>query len=700
MSYVAYLKMRFPSFLAVRRAWVAVAAVFCVLGVGCGGGPLGREVARPAFDVERPARTPTSPGSPGREVARPAFDMDITEELSFVSDTGGGWQVFVTRDGLASSVPVGRSGGPHLSAEWSLDGTRGIVSYPVPLDDQGRELEDPDSGLFVVDSDGNDLWRISRTGGYETWSPVGDRIAYADNGGEWLGDSGGFVVYVVNAGGTGAPQEIGYGCCPEWSPSGTQIMYRHPTGPDTWGLTVAEVDGGSSWAINECQFPVDPELGFSFGSQDGTWSPDGQKIAYTYCDEIHIVHADGTGARRLIGGDDYLFDPKWSPDGQWIAYGARLNAGRSSSHKLWVADAFGKNGELVSEMERDTHVWSPDSTRIAYVTESGGLPGVIMVASLVGDDGPIAVSPPGSSSPAWSRDSLRIAFSSPGYTQSNPEGDAEIFVVDADGGNLVQITNNIHGDHRPEWVRSSSLPPPTPLPTSPPDAERDDDLGGENWVDVLSSTGNMEEGCNDVVRIAARNNAGQDAYNFLREVFGSEHFATNGISAEELIATLVGFELPMFGVGYECGHLYEEADAFRIGYWMVSLMHEIGYFLKDSDNFVKDIEDLEDEWGLGSPLFSLAGIGRWSTDEELRLFCEGENAIRRQYPGWSDRLLSQSDVVYVLGSMFEDRSLSYAFWLGQQIASVTFWCDLNGENDRSKNFPPQYYAMLSKLEGQ
>ena len=52
------------------------------------------------------------------------------------------------------------------------------------------------------------------------------------------------------------------------------------------------------------------------------------------------------------------------------------------------------------------------------------------------------------SSPSWSPNSERIAFT------SEREGNAEIYVMDADGDNLQKLTNNPHGGSSPAWLNS------------------------------------------------------------------------------------------------------------------------------------------------------------------------------------------------------------------------------------------------------
>ena len=50
--------------------------------------------------------------------------------------------------------------------------------------------------------------------------------------------------------------------------------------------------------------------------------------------------------------------------------------------------------------------------------------------------------------PSWSPDGKRIAF------MSDRDGNWEIYVMDADGGNQQNLTNNPHGDGNPAWFNS------------------------------------------------------------------------------------------------------------------------------------------------------------------------------------------------------------------------------------------------------
>ena len=56
------------------------------------------------------------------------------------------------------------------------------------------------------------------------------------------------------------------------------------------------------------------------------------------------------------------------------------------------------------------------------------------------------------SGPSWSPDGERIAFAS---SRNRNKHDTNIYVMDADGGNLQRLTQDSEVDNRPDWARSA-----------------------------------------------------------------------------------------------------------------------------------------------------------------------------------------------------------------------------------------------------
>jgi Tol biopolymer transport system component len=101
-------------------------------------------------------------------------------------------------------------------------------------------------------------------------------------------------------------------------------------------------------------------------------SPDGTQICFVVRDgkqaRLHVMAADGTGARRITESLDVRDTPSWSPDGRWIAVVA--SEGKEQPLFKIAADG-GVPVRLVGGSNYDP-VWSPDGRFIAYSEHHGG----------------------------------------------------------------------------------------------------------------------------------------------------------------------------------------------------------------------------------------------------------------------------------------------------------------------------------------
>ncbi|HEV2801258.1 MAG TPA: S8 family serine peptidase, partial [Pyrinomonadaceae bacterium] len=191
------------------------------------------------------------------------------------------------------------------------------------------------------------------------------------------------------------------------------------------------------------------------------YRPDG-KIVFSSCRdgsdfELYTINPDGTEQTRLTFhdySDDYW--PEYSPDGTQIAF----TSGRGDDlyYQVYVMNADGTNVRRVTSNQTGHNAeaaWSPDGKQIAFRSSRDGDWEIYAINVDGTNERRLTYSAGADIDPTWSPDGTKIAF--PSFRGSPVAYDnIEIFVMNADGSNQVNITNNLNAtgannDYYPAW---------------------------------------------------------------------------------------------------------------------------------------------------------------------------------------------------------------------------------------------------------
>ena len=132
--------------------------------------------------------------------------------------------------------------------------------------------------------------------------------------------------------------------------------------------------------------------------------------------------------------------PTWSPDGTALAF--------ETDSGIVNASANGLDPVTIVSGEAHNPAWAPDINRIAFDSPSQpDGPGIFIVT--LGSGAPVVtrLTTGDDHAPTWSPDGSQIAFS----RGAEDSAEQDIFVVNADGSGLIQLTTDPAADSHPSW---------------------------------------------------------------------------------------------------------------------------------------------------------------------------------------------------------------------------------------------------------
>lgn len=236
----------------------------------------------------------------------------------------------------------------------------------------------------------------------------------------------------------------------DWSPDGRRVLFDYGDADGNAHVATVNADGTGLHSLTSG----------GFIQADASYTPDGAHILYDVAPANapgwHIslweMNADGTGQHLLLANPPNIsdYEPRMSPDGRLIEFTRiRKDMGiddKNQQNAVFVMHADGSDLRQLTAYGKGTaHAdWSPDGRRIVYSDGSLTFPtsATLYTVRPDGTDRQKLLQLTGDRDayrPRYSPDGRRILF---GCATQNPKTrDGDVCTMDADGTNIINITN-------------------------------------------------------------------------------------------------------------------------------------------------------------------------------------------------------------------------------------------------------------------
>ncbi len=304
--------------------------------------------------------------------------------------------------------------------------------------------------IYTMNSVGENIKRLTNDPSSDispVWSPDNLQIAFYSNRG------GRFILYIMNSDGTGQrplnkvfQSEINARLpAYKWAPDSRRIVF---------------LDSNNIYILDT----VDESIVFQKKVtangiiRDVTWSPDGNRIAVAFTFDnnsfVSIINMERNSIDQITETSEFIQIISWSPDNNRIAYSASCPMGGGDmicGSAIFVMNPDGQGLKKITDGEIPHWIrgWTPDGNYIlfdapssAYLVSQDGLTQLHIVDEANSPERRVTTA---YVDPALSANGQKIVF------PSLRDGQWEIYVVNIDGTELMNLTKNPSNDYDPDW---------------------------------------------------------------------------------------------------------------------------------------------------------------------------------------------------------------------------------------------------------
>ena len=338
------------------------------------------------------------------------FDSGVVATATMNSHSAQGTAVVTVLPGVLASVEI-----PDL--ELPAGGTLQLEA--VPEDRHGNRVDDADISWTISDEAAGTITEDGLlTAGIKAGSyPQAVKVVAGQGGFEYWAKSAVVIVPDALEQVALAPQKLELGI--------EQEQQFVAVAADMYGNRISGVE--FAWSVD------DKDAGKI--TQDGLFTAGDEPDKYVNGISVQATHDNVTRSAST----DITIEP------DRIAFIANIEDEESEIFYMYTMETDGSNQEILfgNPVKVGQYSWTPDgrrlvfnianeSTDMCYINADGTWLSIILAGRQAFE-------------PSWSPDGTKIAF------QSWEHDPSEIYVMDVDGGNLIQLTDNAAYDDYPNW---------------------------------------------------------------------------------------------------------------------------------------------------------------------------------------------------------------------------------------------------------